>query len=121
MATFTPGHLHVSRVALQESDHSYDLNIEYKADQEPSKGKGIRFTVNGQIQHKEVKEEFFLPKEEAFNFTRDLSKIFGKYGVAKEQQIQVHVNNPVYNQMFEDIREKLAIHSGDPIDLKDFE
>ncbi|MCY1437618.1 hypothetical protein D9M71_537860 [compost metagenome] len=121
MAKFEPGHLHVERTALQPSDHSYDLNVEYKVDQDPSKGKGVRFTVHGQIQGKDVKEEFFLPKEEAFNFTRDFSKIFVKYGVPADQQIQVHVNNKIYDKMFEDIREKLAIKSGDPVDIKDFE
>ncbi|WP_397447983.1 DUF5064 family protein [Pseudomonas sp. NA-150] len=121
MAQFTPGHLHVERTALQKSDHSYDLIIEYKVDQDPSLGKGVRFTVKGQIQGKEALEEFFLPKEEAFNFARDLSKVFAKHGVPKEQQIQIHANNKIYDKVFEDIREKLAIKSGDPIDIKDFE
>ncbi|MGH8433101.1 MAG: DUF5064 family protein [Pseudomonas sp.] len=121
MAKFLPGHLHIERTALQKSDHSYDLTIEYKVDQTPSKGKGVRFTVQGQIQGKDTNEEFFLPKEEVFNFARDLSKVFEKHGVPKDQQIQIHANNKIYNEMFEDIRDKLAIKSGDPIDIKDFE
>ncbi|MCY1434862.1 hypothetical protein D3C76_718690 [compost metagenome] len=121
MAKFEPGHLHVERTALQPGDHSYDLNVEYKVDQDPSKGKGMRFTVHGQIQGKDLKEEFFLPKEEAYNFTRDISKIFEKYGVPSEKQIQVHVNNPVYDKMFEDIREKLGAKSGDSVNIEHFE
>ncbi|WP_166359229.1 DUF5064 family protein [Pseudomonas akapageensis] len=121
MAKFEPGHLHVERHALTPQDHSYDLKVDYTVDKDPSKGKGVRFTVHGQIQGKELKEEFFLPKEEAFNFTRDFSKIFEKYGVPRDQQIQVHVNNPIYDKMFEDIRAKLDHKSGDPVDIKDFE
>lgn len=121
MAKFEPGHLHVERTALQKSDHSYDLNVEYNVDQDPSKGKGVRFIVHGQIQGKDLREEFFLPKEEAFNFTRDFSKIFEKYGVPKDRQIQVHADNKIYDKMFEDIREKLAIHSGDPVNIEKFE
>jgi len=121
MAKFEPGRLQIERTALQKSDHSYDLTIEYKVDQDPSKGKGIRFNVQGRIQGNDTQEEFFLPKEEAFNFARDLSRVFEKHGVPKDQQIQIHADNKIYDKVFEDIREKLAIKSGDPVDIKDFE
>ena len=41
MAQFEPGHLHIEREALTKDDYSYDYCVDYKAVQDPGKGKSV--------------------------------------------------------------------------------
>jgi len=120
MATFTSGHLHIERHALNDHDVSYDLNLEYDATTDPSRGRGIQFRLQGSAQDKPLDEQFWLPKEEAYNFARDVTKILGKHGISKEHS-SIGSQHKYYDQIFEDIRQKLDMHSGDPVDPKHFE
>jgi hypothetical protein len=70
MATFEPGHLHVERHALNKDDYSYNLCIDYEVSQDPKEGKGMLFKLHGSVQGQDLKEEFFLPKDQAFDFAR---------------------------------------------------
>ncbi|TDF78389.1 DUF5064 family protein [Pseudomonas sp. H9] len=120
MAQFEPGHLHIERHALNTADVSYDINLEYEVATDPSKGKGIQFKMHGSIQNKPMNETFFLPKVEAYNFASNVTKIAEQYGIPKHLSNIGSVHKH-YDLMFEDIREKLNMKSGDSIDLKDFE
>ncbi|MBV6287268.1 DUF5064 family protein [Pseudomonas aegrilactucae] len=113
MATFTPGHLHIERHALTKDDHSYNLCIDYEVVQDPKEGKGMQFTMHGSIEGKDLKEVFFLPKDQAFDFARSATNIAHKYGMPKTASIgSMH---KVYDQMFEDVRAQLDVKSGDPV------
>lgn len=83
MAKFESGHLHIERHALNNDDVSYDLCIDYNVVQDPNEGKGMQFTMHGMIQGRDVNETFFLPKDMAYNFARNLTQIFANYGVSK--------------------------------------
>ena len=120
MAQFEPGHLHIERHALTKDDVSYNVHLDYKVAQDPKKGKGIEFTLHGSMQGKDMKETFFLPKEEAYNFASNVTKIAEKYGIPKEK-IAIRSSHEHYDSMFEDIRQQLNMKSGDPIDLEKFE
>ncbi|EUB86287.1 MULTISPECIES: DUF5064 family protein [unclassified Pseudomonas] len=120
MAIFNPGHLHIERHALTPDDVSYDLCLDYEVFTDPQKGKGIQFTLHGNMQGKDMKEAFFLPKEEAYNFARDVTRIAEKYGIPKAHS-QIGSVHKHYDLMFEDIRQKLNMQSGDPVNLEHFE
>ncbi|MFK0086658.1 DUF5064 family protein [Pseudomonas sp. NPDC090755] len=120
MAMFTPGHLHIERHALTPTDVSYDINLDYEVASDPSKGKGIQFKMHGSIQGKAMNETFFLPKEEAYNFASNVTKIAEQYGIPKHLSNIGSVHKH-YDLMFEDIRVQLNMKSGDPIKPEHFE
>ncbi|MCM2364565.1 MULTISPECIES: DUF5064 family protein [unclassified Pseudomonas] len=114
MATFKPGHLHIERHALNNNDVSYDLCLDYEVVTHEAEGKGMQFTLHGNIQGKDVKETFFLPKDQAYNFASNVTKIVEKYGIPKTHS-SVGSQHKHYDMMFEDVRHQLDMKSGDPV------
>lgn len=120
MATFEPGHLHIERHALNEHDVSYNLCIDYEVAQDPKEGKGMQFTLHGSIMGKDLKEEFFLPKDLAYNFASNVTKIAEKYGIPKAMS-GIGSMHKHYDAMFEDVRAQLNMKSGDPVNPEHLE
>ena len=114
MATFEQGHLHIERHALNKEDVSYNLCIDYELATDPKEGKGMQFTMHGTIQGKEMTETFFLPKDQAYNFASNVTKIAEKYGIPKTHS-QIGSIHKHYDLMFEDVRVQLNMQSGDPV------
>lgn len=114
MATFEPGHLHIERHALNKDDYSYNLCIDYEVVQDPREGKGMLFRLHGSVQGKDLKEEFFLPKDQAFDFARYATHIAQKYGLPRTVVLTGQMHKQ-YDLMFEDVRHRLDVKSGDPI------
>ena len=113
MATFEPGHLHIERHALNKDDYSYNLHIEYAVSQDPKEGEGMLFKMHGSVEGKDLNEEFFLSKDQAFDFARHATRIAQQYGMPKEASIaSMHKQ---YDEMFEDVRAHLHVKSGDPV------
>lgn len=109
---FEPGHLHIARPALQPEDIGYDLHIRYEVSQTDS-GAGMSFKLEGEINGKSINESFALPKDKAYNFASDVSRIAEKHGLPKDTDL--HAMDGQYDAMFEDIRDKLDMKSGDPV------
>jgi len=114
MATFEPGHLHVERHALNAQDYCYNLCIDYEVSQDPKEGKGMLFKLHGSVQGKDLKEEFFLPKDQAFDFARHAMNIAQKYGMPKVAVLNGSMHKQ-YDLMFEDVRHQLDVKAGDPV------
>ncbi|SDP45132.1 protein of unknown function [Pseudomonas arsenicoxydans] len=116
MAQFEPGHLHIERHALTDDDVNYNVCIDYKVAQDPKDGKekGMLFTMHGSIQGKDFNEEFFLPKDQAYNFASNVTKIAEKYGIPKTHS-SIGSAHKHYDLMFEDVRVQLNMKSGDPV------
>ncbi|MDZ3996095.1 DUF5064 family protein [Pseudomonas sp. Teo4] len=116
MAQFKPGHVHIERDALNTNDHSYDLNIEYEATQDPSEGRGIQFRMHGSIEGKSVDEKFFLAKDQVLpSFLMILSRKAQAHLAPPKKFETLGSPHKLYDAMFEDIRQKLDVKSGDPI------
>ena len=120
MATFEQGHLHIERHALNKEDVSYNLCIDYELATDPKEGKGMQFTMHGTIQGKEMTETFFLPKDQAYNFASNVTKIAEKHGVPKDKSSIASIHTH-YDAMFEDVRSQLDMKSGDPVDIERLE
>lgn len=114
MATFEQGHLHVERHALNAHDYSYNLRIDYEVSQDPKEGKGMLFKLQGSVQGKDLNEEFFLPKDQAFDFARHAMNIAQKYGMPKLAVLNGSMHKQ-YDLMFEDVRHQLDVKAGDPV------
>ena len=109
---FEPGHLHVARPALQPDDVSYDIHVHYEVSQTDS-GAGMHFTMDGEINGKPFNETFDLPKDLAYNFASEASRIAEKHGLPKDTDL--HSMDGQYDAMFEDIRHQLDMKSGDAV------
>ena len=114
MAIFEPGHLHIERHALNKDDVSYDLCLDYEVVTDDREGKGMQFTLHGSIQGKDMKETFFLPKDQAFDFARHAMNIAQKYGMPKIAVLNGSMHKQ-YDLMFEDVRHQLDVKAGDPV------
>ena len=114
MATFEPGHLHIERHALNKNDVSYDVCIDYEVMQHPKEGKGMQFKMHGSILGKDFEETFYLPKDQAYNFASNVTKIAEKYGIPKAMSSIGSIHKH-YDAMFEDVRVQLNMKSGDPV------
>lgn len=114
MAMFNPGHLHVERHALNKADHSYDLCIDYEVFQDPKEGTGMNFRMHGSIEGKPVDDTFFLPKDQAFDFARHITRLAETHGLPKSAT-SLAAAHKFYDLMFEDVRSKLNVKSGDPV------
>jgi len=109
---FEPGHLHIVHPSLQPDDVGYDLHLRYEP-AETESGPGMRFTLEGQINGQSLNEAFDLPKDKAYNFASEASRIAEKHGLPKNADW--HDMNGQYDAMFEDIRDKLDMKSGDAV------
>jgi len=109
---FEPGHLHITRAALQPDEVGYDIHIRYEVAQTES-GQGMHFTIDGEINGKSFSEAFDLPKDKAYNFASEASRVAEKHGLPKDADL--HAMDGQYDAMFEDVRDKLDMKSGDPV------
>lgn len=116
MATYEPGHVHIERTALNKNDHSYDLKVDYQAETDPNEGRGIRFRMHGSIEGKPVDEHFFLSKDQVLpSFLMILSRKAQSYLTPPKKFESLGSPHKIYDHMFNDIREKLDVKSGDPV------
>lgn len=114
MATFEPGHLHLERHALHQDDVSYDVCIDYEVAMDPKEGKGMLFTMHGSIQGKAFSEQFYLPKDQAYNFASNVTNIAQLYGIPKSLS-SIGSNHKYYDAMFTDVRAQLGARPGDAV------
>ena len=69
--------------------------------------------MDGDINGKPFNETFDLPKDMAYNFASEASRIAEKHGLPKDTDL--HAMGGQYDAMFEDIRDKLDLKSGDAV------
>jgi len=120
MAKYEPGHVHIERKALSSTDHSYDLKVDYEAISDPKEGRGVEFHMHGSIEGKPVDEKFFLTKSAVLpSFLMKLSRIAQSYLPPPKKFENLNSPHKLYDHMFEDIREKMGMKSGDPVKLED--
>ncbi|RRV08336.1 DUF5064 family protein [Pseudomonas sp. v388] len=111
---FEPGHLHITHAALQQSDITYDLHLRYEVVEDAKEGKSVSFTMEGEINGQSFSEQFQLPRDLAFNFAHDASRIGIRHGLPGAASLPLHLHKD-YDRMFEDIRDQLGAKSGEPV------
>nr|WP_264081740.1 DUF5064 family protein [Pseudomonas farsensis] len=104
------------RTALNSNDYSYELNINYEVAQDPREGRGIEFRMHGSIEGKPVDEKFFLTKDQVLpSFLSITTRKAQSYLPEGKKFESLGSPHKLYDAMFEDIRAKLDVKSGDPI------
>lgn len=111
---FEPGHLHITHTALQRPDATYDIHLRYEVTSDPGQGTCVSFTMEGDIEGKSFTEHFQLPRDLAYNFAHDASRIALAHGLPSADALPL-ARHPDYDRMFEDIRDQLDAKSGEPV------
>lgn len=113
---FEPGHLHlVSLPGLDQQD--INIHIRYEVRQNAESGAYVHFDMDGEIDGKPFSDSFELPRDTAFNFASDATRVAQKHGLHPKFGAITRVHKE-YDAMFEDIRAKLHAHPGEPVDLE---
>ncbi|MEA9977705.1 MULTISPECIES: DUF5064 family protein [unclassified Pseudomonas] len=111
---YEPGHLYITRAALQPDDFGYDIHIHYEVHQDPKDGAYMHFSMVGDVNGDAFEDTFDLPRDSAFNFASVANKIAIKHGLPHTATLPLAMHKQ-YDEMFEDVRAKLAIKSGEPV------
>jgi hypothetical protein len=111
---FEPGHLHITRAALQASDFSYDIHIHYEVRENPELGRSMHFAMKGEVAGNAFEDEFELPRDLAFNFAHNASQIAVKHGMPAIAVLPIAMHED-YDRMFKDVRDKLNIEPGESV------
>lgn len=111
---FVPGRIEVDQVANGYLPAMH-LLLEYTVDP-VSSNQHAHFHLSGQVGQRMVEEKFSMHRDEAYNFLAEIDHRLRRYGVPLPKA-SVFTHHEDYDQMFEDLREKLHTQPGDPIDL----
>lgn len=114
---FEPGHLHrASLPGGMPGVPEFAVDLYYQVRPDPVEGLMLDFRMTGEINGKAFEEEFHLHRDTAFNFASSVSRLAAKHGLPQSFGAVLR-NHHEYDLMFDDIREKLKAHSGDPVNL----
>ena len=117
---FEPGHLHRSNTHGTPGAPEFSIDVFYEARHDPAEGAMMHFRVSGQIAGREFSEEFDMHRDTAFNFATLIAKKVVKHGLPANASPIMRAHQE-YDAMFADIRDKLGIKPGDPINLDHLE
>ncbi|TBU99283.1 DUF5064 family protein [Stutzerimonas kirkiae] len=111
---FTPGQLTLHYLPLLPGEVAYDLTLAYEIRQDEHRETFVHFDMSGEIAGKHFQESFELPRDLAFNFASNATRIAIKHGLPPSAVHPVRSHRQ-YDLMFADIRQKLNAHPGEPI------
>ncbi len=112
---FKPGHL--SRILPESHGHPQGyVDLTYEVRDDPAEGKMLHFNMSGEIDGKPFQEAFELHRDMAFNFASVVSHVAARHGVPVEHSLILQ-HHEEYDAMFEDIRARLDLHPGEPVNF----
>lgn len=113
---FTPGHLRRTNNPNIPGVPKFDIEVFYEVRHVPEEGMLMHFTMSGEVNGRAFSEEFDMHRDTAHNFASLIAKHAVKNGVPPNAS-PIMRNHSEYDAMFKDIRDKLGIKPGDPINL----
>lgn len=117
---FEPGHLFRGNSVAIGDIPLYAIDLHYDVRQDAAEGAMLHMTLKGEIAGTAFDESFELHRDTAFNFASVVSRLAHKHGLPTSVVLISHEHEE-FDQMFEDIRQRLGAHSGDPVDLDHLE
>ncbi|MET1078375.1 MAG: DUF5064 family protein [Pseudomonas sp.] len=117
---FTPGHLNRSNSPAGPGMPEFTLDVFYEARLDPGHGLLLHFKISGHVAGRAFVEEFDMPRDSAFNFASRVAKAAAKHGLPVNAGLIMR-GHAEYDDMFADIRAKLGLKPGDPVDLENLE
>lgn len=113
---FTPGHVHREQKVDKLNRQAFTCDVYYEVREDPQEGPMLHLRMEGEIDGKSFADECELHRDMAFDFMNALTQIAVRNGF-QPRFGPVLREHGEYDAMFQDIREKLGIHPGDPINL----
>ncbi|POF39124.1 DUF5064 domain-containing protein [Pseudomonas laurylsulfativorans] len=117
---FTPGHLHRTNTPAIPGVPEYNIDVFYEVRRDPKEGMLMHFKMVGDVSGHSFTEEFDMHRDTAFNFASRVAKAAVKHGVPANASLIMR-GHKEYDAMFEDIRDKLGVQPGDPVNLDNAE
>ncbi|KHL70449.1 MULTISPECIES: DUF5064 family protein [Pseudomonas] len=113
---FEPGHLH--RASLPGDSPAWHLDLHYEVRHDAREGPMLHLRISGELDGKPFAEELSLHRDTAPNFASQVARIAERHGLPVAEHSPILPNHAEYDRMFEDIRERLALQPGEPVDLE---
>lgn len=113
---FEPGHLH--RASLPGISPAWHLDLHYDVRQDDREGPMLFLRISGDLEGQPFAEELRLHRDTAMNFASLVARIAERHGLPLAEHGPILPAHEEYDRMFEDIREKLALRPGEPVDLE---
>ncbi|QLF93325.1 DUF5064 family protein [Pseudomonas sp. ABC1] len=114
---FTPGQLTLQYLPLLPGEVAYDLALAYEVRRDAHGETVVHFDMSGEIAGKRFQETFELPRDLAYNFASNATRIAIKHGLPHSAVHPVRSHRQ-YDLMFADLRQKLNAQPGEPIRLQ---
>ncbi|GAB3483364.1 DUF5064 family protein [Azotobacter salinestris] len=113
---FKPGHLHREHLPDKSDPQTFVYDVHYEVRDLPEKGQVLHMRMDGAVDGKAFSEECELPRDMAFDFMNELTRVAVRNGLHPRFGPILREHDE-YDAMFEDIRHKLGLRPGEPIDL----
>jgi hypothetical protein len=110
---FEPGHLHRTNLPGMPE---FAVDIYYEVRNDAEQGMMMHFRMVGNFAGNAFEDEFELHRDTAFNFASSITRLAAKHGFHPAFGAVLR-NHQEYDQMFDDIREKLKAIPGEPVNL----
>lgn len=117
---YEPGHLYRGNSLATGDTPTYAIDLHYEVRKDAAEGPMLHMTLKGDIAGTAFEESFELHRDTAFNFASMVSRLAHKHGLPTHVVLISHEHEE-FDLMFEDIRQRLDAHSGDPVDLDHLE
>lgn len=117
VSKYAEGHLHRANTVASEGCPVYVLDMYYEVRQDPVEGPMLAVRITGHCNGKDFEEKFELHRDTAYNFSSVATRAIAKHGVPVNNGLIMR-NHKEYDLMFADIRNKLALRSGEAVDLE---
>lgn len=112
---FEPGHLH--RTSLPGDSPAWHLDLHYDVQQDAREGPMLCLRISGEREGLPFTEELRLHRDTALNVASLVGRIAERHGLPMAEHSPVLPDHADYDRMFEDIRQRLALQPGEPVDL----
>src|SRR5690606_9586372 len=113
---FEPSHLH--RASLPGDSPAWHLDLHYHVQQDAREGPMLHLRLPGELDGKPFVEELRLHRDSAPTFASLVARVAERHGLPVAAHSPVLPDHEEYVRMSEDIRERLALQPGDPVDLE---
>jgi hypothetical protein len=113
---FEPGHLH--RASLPGDTPAWHLDLHYDVRQDAREGLMLYLRISGELEGQPFAEELRLHRDTAPNFASQVARIAKRHGLPVAEHSPILSDHAEFDRMFEDIRERLALQPGEPVDLE---
>lgn len=117
---FTSGHLHRANSHANSGVPEYSIDVFYEVRRDPKEGVLMHFKMVGEVSGQNFIEEFDMHRDTAFNFASRVAKAAAKHGVPANTSLIMR-GHAEYDAMFEDIRDKLGVQPGEPVNMDNAE